>query len=255
MKNKIFQITMLVALMINSSSSQADEISFDSNIITEQPFVQSDFDNVSQNLSGANLNDLQNNINVTVSDNTLNNAVNQSDNNVVNNINTANLSESQNQLIAQEINESSDDDECAIWLCLPNKFPEGCANAHKRFHKRIARHQSPLPPFSSCIKEVKNMMISGMSGSVMSYDNNNAAYIPKHRKTTCIKYADNYGQYANSQGNCLEYKVEDIPESYVKGSQCIHDSYGHTHPTGCIETRSYIDIKMDGNQFGDTYFY
>lgn len=251
---KKFKNTILATLMV-SSIAVADDISFDDNIITEQPFTQAEFDNASTNLANSNINELQNELKVTVSDEMLNSAANQSDKNIVNEMSTGNLSASDNQLLTKEANGSSDDDDCAIWICLPNKFPEGCAKAHKRFLKRIRRHKSPLPSFSSCVKEVKNMMIPSASGSTMTYENKTAAYIPKHRKFTCTKYAPNYGQYANVQGNCMEYKVEDIPESYIKGTPCIHDNYGHTHPDGCTETRSYIDVKMDGKQFGETYFY
>jgi hypothetical protein len=40
--------------------------------------------------------------------------------------------------------------ECAIWLCLPGGFPEGCEAAHSAFNDRVKRGDSPLPPLANC---------------------------------------------------------------------------------------------------------
>lgn len=41
-------------------------------------------------------------------------------------------------------------DECAIWLCLPGGFPQGCSAAHNAMIKRIKKRKPPLPSFGSC---------------------------------------------------------------------------------------------------------
>lgn len=41
-------------------------------------------------------------------------------------------------------------DECAIWLCLPAGFPQGCGSAHKAMLKRLKKGRSALPDFNSC---------------------------------------------------------------------------------------------------------
>lgn len=41
-------------------------------------------------------------------------------------------------------------DECAIWLCLPGGFPQGCGAAHSAMIKRIKKRKPPLPSFGSC---------------------------------------------------------------------------------------------------------
>ncbi len=41
-------------------------------------------------------------------------------------------------------------DECAIWLCLPGGFPQGCGAAHSAMIKRIKKKKPPLPSFGSC---------------------------------------------------------------------------------------------------------
>jgi len=40
--------------------------------------------------------------------------------------------------------------ECAIWLCLPGGFSQGCSGAHSAMIKRIKKRKPPLPAFSSC---------------------------------------------------------------------------------------------------------
>lgn len=49
--------------------------------------------------------------------------------------------------------QTSSDDECAIWLCLPSGFGEGCGGAHSAFKKRLKKGKSPLPDWNSCSDE------------------------------------------------------------------------------------------------------
>lgn len=46
---------------------------------------------------------------------------------------------------------ASSQDECAIWLCLPGGFPNGCSAAYSAFKNRIKHGKSPLPDLSSCM--------------------------------------------------------------------------------------------------------
>jgi len=41
-------------------------------------------------------------------------------------------------------------DECAIWLCLPSGFAQGCSSAYSAMIDRIKSKKPPLPPFGSC---------------------------------------------------------------------------------------------------------
>lgn len=47
-------------------------------------------------------------------------------------------------------NNANVSDDCAIWLCLPAGFPEGCEGAKKAFKKRVKRGKAPMPPFEQC---------------------------------------------------------------------------------------------------------
>lgn len=48
------------------------------------------------------------------------------------------------------------EDACAIWLCLPAGFPQGCASAHNAFLDRVRSGRSPLPDLSSCTEGPAN---------------------------------------------------------------------------------------------------
>jgi len=45
---------------------------------------------------------------------------------------------------------ASEQDACAIWLCLPAGFPQGCSGAYGEFKHRIKKGKSPLPSLLSC---------------------------------------------------------------------------------------------------------
>ena len=48
--------------------------------------------------------------------------------------------------------------ECAIWLCLPAGFPEGCSGAYSAMKRRLRKDQSALPPFSACSVSDKQLL-------------------------------------------------------------------------------------------------
>ena len=45
---------------------------------------------------------------------------------------------------------AASEDACAIWLCLPGGFPQGCSGAYKEFKHRLKKRRPPLPDLSSC---------------------------------------------------------------------------------------------------------
>ncbi|MDE9544142.1 hypothetical protein [Xenorhabdus bovienii] len=46
--------------------------------------------------------------------------------------------------------QAANEDECAIWICLPAGFGEGCGGARSAFKKRLSKGKSPLPSWNSC---------------------------------------------------------------------------------------------------------
>ena len=46
--------------------------------------------------------------------------------------------------------QAASQNECAIWICLPAGFPDGCSAPHKAFLRRLKKGKSPLPGWGSC---------------------------------------------------------------------------------------------------------
>jgi len=67
--------------------------------------------------------------------------------------------------LSENIAKAASQDACAIWLCLPGGFPQGCSGAYSEFKSRIKKGRDPLPKLSSCTND-------GTSGSYqMGYEN------------------------------------------------------------------------------------
>lgn len=150
---------------------------------------------------------------------------------------------------------SSDyDAECAIWLCLPTKFKASeCAKAHKALVKRLAKLKPPLVPLSKCLKS-SNVSVAD---SQISSNDNVAAFIPSHKE--CVRYEGKtiYGNQGKQVvQECAEYGYTE--DSYVKDKACIPNcgSTGcHPIPAGCTKTVHYVEVLVDGQVFGEPYFY
>lgn len=145
-----------------------------------------------------------------------------------------------------------DEDDCAIWLCLPAGFPSGCGGAKSKFKDRIKHLRPPLPNFASCLVE------SGPNdSSSMSADYGVAAVIREQTVCKEWKYQNNYGGGGNggygSTSTCVEWVT--IPEHTIKGTPCTYTGYGSATPEGCYKTIRYVEIYQEGKQLGDTYTY
>ncbi len=134
---------------------------------------------------------------------------------------------------------ASSQDECAIWICLPGGFPNGCGAAKSAMMDRIEDRKSPLPSFRSCA-------VQDSGGSQMSYDYNYAALIAERR--VCNRYSG-WGDHRY----CVEW--ETIQQHYLKGRRCTQERDGYRSPAGCVATRRYVDVFVDGALVGDTYFW
>ncbi|MBP3748822.1 MAG: hypothetical protein J6I35_04625 [Ruminobacter sp.] len=150
---------------------------------------------------------------------------------------------------------SSDyDAECAIWLCLPTKFKASeCAKAHKALVKRLAKLKPPLVPLSNCLE---SSSVSVGDAQISSHDNV-AAFIPSHKE--CVRYEEKtiYGNRGKQVvQECAEYGY--TADSYVKDRSCNPNcgSTGcHPIPAGCTKTVHYVEVLVDGQVFGEPYFY
>ena len=150
---------------------------------------------------------------------------------------------------------SSDyDAECAIWLCLPTKFKASeCAKAHKALVKRPAKLKPPLVPLSNCLKSSN---VSVGDSQISSHDNV-AAFISSHKE--CVRYSEKtiYGNYGKQVvKECAEYGHTE--DSYVKDKECIPNCGNtgcHPIPARCKKNVHYVEVLVDGEAFGEPYFY
>lgn len=145
--------------------------------------------------------------------------------------------------------------ECSIWLCLPTGFPSGCEDAKSAFKKRIKKFKPPLPALSSCIVSVENtptVDIDLPKPSKLTAKDGIGAYIPKRK--VCVRWKS---LGSDDPDVCVEQKT--IPTHVVKGSRCYIHKDDHrvinTSPNGCSKTVRYVDTYMDGNQYGETYYF
>ena len=142
--------------------------------------------------------------------------------------------------------QAASEDECAIWLCLPTGFPDGCSSAKSAFIKRVKKLKPPLPDFFSCMVTNNNIppdIAEEMPPqSEMTTKYGTAAYIPARRY--CIRYSNN---------RCYQYETK--PASILKDRVCRIDKDRKSYPNGCTSTIKYVDTYMDNNQYGQTYYF
>lgn len=183
-------------------------------------------------------------------------------------IDTSNLTDEQKNTIAQESNDKGDD-ECGIWLCLPQGFiTSACSGPHRAMIKRILRHKSALPSFASCSKNA-NVTVANDNAQITSKEGI-AAYIPTY--SYCAKY-ENKTYYAGSKEYDSSAGIYGIPQTktecvenktvnahYVKDTKCVHayDNQGRTtywNPKNCTKTVNYAEIKINNEIFGEPYYF
>lgn len=117
------------------------------------------------------------------------------------------------------------DADCGIWLCLPQGFPSGCGDAKSAFKDRLKKFKPPLPDFASCL-----LKDAPIQGSTMTSREQPAARM-------------NNG-------------------SFIDGRECVRyvNSGGQDHeliwePKGCIDTWYFAETFMDGQRYGEKFYY
>lgn len=56
---------------------------------------------------------------------------------------------------------AASEDACAIWICMPGGFPQGCSGAYSEFKHRVKKGRPPLPELSSCTTGPNGEKVSG----------------------------------------------------------------------------------------------
>lgn len=250
-----YTIMPVLALFV-SGISLADETTEEIEIpdtVDMQKFEQS-----YSNLTDTDTNKLQEKAStapVIISEEMLNTVL-ASDN--ISEIDTSRLNQEQRTALTNT--DQSYDVGCAIWLCLPAGFPgDQCRAPHKEMLRRIKKGHFPLPTFGSCVKNItiKGLSVKGLNDSEFAAQYNDAALIPAHQECTSYKEETIYTQYGpQKKQTCIEYGLSDA--SFVKDRQCNPNcgSTGcHPIPEGCTDTYKYIDVLIDGEVYGETYYF
>lgn len=138
------------------------------------------------------------------------------------------------------------EDECAIWLCAPGGFPEGCSAAKSAMIKRIKKGKSPLPDFATCA--VKDD-ITGTDPKDFTYSFDRVIRI--REKKVCTQWSSR-----NLKSDCINYKT--IPAHDRAGYSCYIQRGKDNDPKyieGCIGAFYRIKIFEKGVQLGETYYF
>lgn len=138
-----------------------------------------------------------------------------------------------------QVASAASQDECAIWLCLPGGFPQGCGAAYSAMIDRIEDRKPPLPDFGACAVNPPPG-----SGSHMTFSWGMAAYVPARQVCPNFEGAWWLGQQA-----C---RVE--PEQYIKNTSC-QVWEGGSYPEGCTQTVRWAEVYTDGQLAGPTYYW
>ncbi|MGF1903526.1 hypothetical protein [Aliivibrio salmonicida] len=139
------------------------------------------------------------------------------------------------------------EDECNIWMCAPTGFSDSaCKGAKKAFKKRTRRGKPPLPEFSRC-SVLDEQVPNGTQASEMTYIDGVSAVIKETQQCTGWSGSNSNNRY------CATWTT--IPQHLVKGVSCSRDKDGKESPKNCISTVKWIETYMDGELFGDIFYY
>lgn len=160
-------------------------------------------------------------------------------------------------------------DECAIWLCAPGGFGEGCDAARSAFIGRVTdytggkhpeRKYTSIPGIQHCIDDDGTAQ---QNSTKMTYSESSLAYIPAHKE--CARIATI--QKCSGNDNCRTLKKcvawNNVPVKKVWNTRCysgsyIYDDYGQiigsqATPAFCTQTHNTISVYGDGQLYGSPY--
>lgn len=127
------------------------------------------------------------------------------------------------------------EDACAIWICLPGGFPQGCSGAYSEFKHRIKKGRPPLPELSSCTTGPNGEKVSG------HYQLGYERYEPCE---------DGYVLRESQQYNQAKCYVERCaPERYSNDNY-----YCDSYQAVLRPKPNYVKMWVDGDYLGQ-YFY
>ncbi|MCZ4283081.1 hypothetical protein O4H49_20015 [Kiloniella laminariae] len=138
-----------------------------------------------------------------------------------------------------------DEDDCGIWLCLPQGFPGGCEPHYAAYIKRITSTppKPPLPKMSSCTEDSAGHYF-------------NEGYVPYYPCKAGYTFSDKNGrdepakcskQTKDSHGDAKTVSYNAVPREhphyvqvFIDGEPAKHYGVGPTHDK---------DWHIEGNYF------
>ncbi|MGH1379145.1 MAG: hypothetical protein ACRBB3_10025 [Alphaproteobacteria bacterium] len=130
-------------------------------------------------------------------------------------------------------------DECAIWLCLPGGFPQGCGAAHSAMIKRIKKRKPPLPSFGSC-------SVGGSGDYRMGYE-------PYEPCKEGFKLEINIDGDSGDRSRCISHNVHqfcnhqtDVQIEY-NDDRCYYKAVKRPKPY-------FVEMWVDGDYLGKFFY-
>lgn len=130
---------------------------------------------------------------------------------------------------------AASEDACAIWICLPGGFPQGCSGAYSEFKHRIKKGRPPMPELSSCT--------TGPNG-----ERANGRYELGYERYELCKegYVLRESQQIN-QAKC--YVERCAPEKYSQDNYYCDNYQATLRPKP-----NYVKMWVDGEYLGQYYY-
>ena len=137
-------------------------------------------------------------------------------------------------------------DACAIWLCLPAGFPQGCGGAYGEFMHRLKKRRPPLPDLSSCTTGPNGEKSKGR------YEVGYEQYYPCEEGFGLRVNTDpEGGDWARCIGNS-----SDLSCPHKEGLQTMHsgDQCYYYYPAKRRLKPNYIKMWVNGEYLGQYYW-
>ena len=134
--------------------------------------------------------------------------------------------------------QANSEDACAIWICLPGGFPQGCGGAYSEFKHRIKKGRSPLPELSSCTTGPNGEKVSG------HYQLGYERYEPCKDGYTLVEKRQSYH---SNQAAC--YRSNCAPNEYRENDYRCENYQATLRPKP-----NFVKMWVDGDYLGQ-YFY
>lgn len=158
---------------------------------------------------------------------------------------------------------SNRENECAIWLCLPGGFAQGCESARSAYIARITdidkkgtRRYTDLPSFTYCVDEAPpELLYKPEKDSVMTYRVMYEVHMPAYN--TCTRWK-NY-HVGNSTPVTVCAAVQTTPARVFFSSQQSHryktiNVGDKNYKEGIAPVRRYTEVLVDGVVVGEKWY-